>query len=231
MNATHRPPKPRGKSLNGLLTLACGILLGCGGAPIGAHRPVADPTQSGLNDRSPNTGFALKSVEVIDLKREAFREISQFDPYQGLARLSDGRCVELPRTRATGAQTVAVLVEGTAGCETLPGPATGLAGLPCSGAVQSSQVGNWRLKCDSLASGDSALVAVGASPSNLGRNVTLAVLDQRIRLFKVFIVHPGIADVTTLGWRNDDRAAISSFVWIASTTKAEDGTRPSRTAN
>lgn len=209
-----------------LVALASASLLGCGAK----ESPYLPQTQtlsgqqaSDAIDKQFRNGMALRSMETIKLPPEAFRQIAQYDPYQGLARLSDGRCVKLRTGRSAAASASSSIWAAPGDCNNLSAPEKGHTGLPCDGEFLSSYVGDWRLRCESLGNRRSALVAVGARGPNQGQTVTLAELDEDVRLFKVFNIHPGIADVTTLGWRADGKAALSSFAWIGSSTRAEVG--------
>lgn len=155
-----------------------------------------------------DNGISLRSVEAIPLSRKAFRAIALFDPYLGRARLSNGQCVWLRSKRASE----------SAPCTDLPSSRNERTGLPCDGQRSTVYVGDWHMRCVRLRNGQSALVAVGARPENKDREVTLAVLEEEVGLFKVFSIHPGIADVTTVGWRRDGKVGLSSFSWIGEFT-------------
>ena len=214
---------------SGALALASVTLAGCGAsealsraqprAP--AEKLVREPSPQALDEQFDN-GMALQSVETLALSREVFQKIAQYDPYQGLARLSDGRCIMLRNGRSAAASAGSSIWAAPGACSNLPAPEEGYAGLPCDGKTLSSYVGDWRLRCERLGNGRSALVAVGARAQNFGQTVTLAVLNEDVRLFKVFNIHSGIADVTTLGWGPDGKAALSSFSWIGSSTRIEE---------
>lgn len=169
-------------------------------------------------------GFWLRAVESVDIPSRYANNIIEYYPYGGSARLPSGRCIKFVRGQQSeneppdrGSIGAKVYLDPSL-CVNLPPQGNPLQASRCNGVGEPSFVGGWRLTCSHLPEGRSALVAVGQSPATKGREVTLAVLDQKVWFFDAFVIHPPNAEVTTLGIRPDGKSIISKYFWFAGET-------------
>lgn len=170
--------------------------------------------------------LGLRVVESVDLPGRYIDMIAEFYPYSGSARLDGDGCIQfIGRPGGSDGQPDPGLIGARVAldpllCEDLPSRGNASAALPCNRDARGSLLGGWRLTCVHLPRGRSALVAVGDAPATKGRKITLVEVDQHIRFFNLFAIHPPTGEVTTLGTRSDGKTVISKYMWHSRNTEA-----------
>ena len=125
-------------------------LFGCNGqtppskksSAVGVRDVAGGPQSDNPTPENFGQRFALREVEPLAIDRKLFGAITRFDPNEGVAVLSDGRCLQLRQGRSvSGRSTDAIISAGDARCKALTPAAEGRVSLPCHLSRLSELVG------------------------------------------------------------------------------------------
>lgn len=152
----------------------------------------------------------LRSEIILEGHMRDFRGIQIIDPWRGLARLKDGRCMTIGHREDGSGNSVFRPIEGSCGDLKIVSP--GFPSVACDGGGV-GRSGGWKIECTALPDGHYRLLAI-SDGQPVEYRVLLATGEGEPLHLSVLGIH-GYLELVLLSVGKDGKTTLSRFFWNA----------------